>query len=108
MTGVKFQDPVYTIREQDNIIICQLPWDNTYFDCGVAIGVSKCNENDEFNVDIGKNVALTKAQRQAFKVSRNKMDSRIANHLKEIQKLTSISNDTKEAIIQCDFNLSKF
>lgn len=99
-TNVKYTNVRYVVNEEKRTVVCILNWD-VPFNCLLSedfvicnnnihrflsendgeigensfefesIGIAKLNDNDNFDVEFGKHLALTRAQRHAFKIAKN-------------------------------------
>ena len=60
------------LGKEHKIVICGLLLtESNYFDKVLSIGYSICNPNDEFNLDLGKKIALSRAQNYDRIISTN-------------------------------------
>lgn len=72
-TKVKYGHYVYDVDKENGTVTCTLESElelikgTVFSDFFTTVGVARCHEVDKFDETIGKHIALTKAQANAFK-----------------------------------------
>ena len=118
-TNVVFSEPKYIVNKEKKTVVCLLKvepemsprgthyWDDSRWysnkfntDCMgkfQAKGVAKCSEDDEFNEQLGKRIAESKAKKQGFAIASQIMETVFDKLVKEVNQLGEWAFNCKKA-----------
>lgn len=95
---LKFQEPEYIINEKNGVVVCNL----TFFSLfpldvedrcypiermWTTKGVARVGENDAFDANVGKKVALARAEQKAYKKVQKRLDQKVVELLSVLDKI---------------------
>ena len=90
-------------------------FDDSTVNCGTLIfnttGIASCSTEDEFDVSIGKQLALTRAQRSAFNITKNIYSDLFAILMHAVYRIDNLINATEVSANNCknhEYELTKY
>lgn len=95
---LKFQEPEFIVDEKNGVVICKLSFDDLYPRCieetfyiphimHTVKGVARVGENDAFDVNVGKKIALARAEQKAYKKVQKYLDQHVVKLLSVMDKI---------------------
>lgn len=91
MKTTEKKNPWYEVNEKDKVVTCIIRTKN-----GEAVGVARCSDSDEFDVEKGKRIALIKGMIQVRENERQ-----LIQNTKDFLELTDrLSKNLKHKLIQ--------
>lgn len=116
---LKFEEPDYIVDEKNGVVICKLFFYILYPPCveatccplyrGFAVkGVARVGENDTFDVNIGKKVALARAEQKAYKKVQKSLDQKVVELLPVLNKIGDFRHKAFKVVAHNEEYINKF